>query len=159
MTDLDKQEVDTYCKQVFDILSETIKKITPDSTPYLEVAMANLAAIPPMPQFNYEEPVNSLLGSTVDMLILEIGGAQKNNLRGVVDGRYRAVITKNYLTGINLNEKIGQTVRVELEKTNNGRYEARPIFWPNVLLKEGWRVDVLLELNERPPEKHRWFFH
>ena len=119
--------VDTYCKQVFDVLSETIKTITPDNTPYLEVAIANMAAIPPALKFNYEEPIESLLGCTVDMLVLETGGVQKINLRGVVGGKYRAVITKNYLTGVDLNEKIGQTVKVELEKINNGKYEARPI--------------------------------
>ena len=128
LSDLDKQEVDTYCKQVFDILAENIKNVNPDNTPYLDLARANLTAIPPTPTFAYEEPVDSLLGSTVDMLVLEIGGAQKNNLRGVVDGKYRAVITKNYLMGINLNEKVGQTVRVELERANNGKYEVRPIF-------------------------------
>lgn len=124
LTDFDKQEVDIYCKQIFDILSDTIKKITPDSTPYLEVAKANLTTIPLM-------PLDSLLGSTVDMKVLEIGGAQKNNLRGVVDGKYSAVIPKNYLTDINLREKVGQTVKVELEKISNGKkYEARPI-WDN----------------------------
>ena len=128
LTDLDKHEVDTYCKQVFDVLAETIKNITPDDTPYLEVAMANLAAITPALKFNYEKPLDSLLGCTVDMLVLETGGVQKINLRGVVGGKYRAVITKNYLTGVDLNEKIGQTVKVELEKINNGKYEARPIF-------------------------------
>lgn len=127
LSDLDKREVDTYCKQVFDILMENIKKVVPDSTPYLEVSKANLSATPTIPVFEYEEPVDRLLGSTVDMLVLEIGGVQKNNLRGVVEGKYRAVITKNYLFGVDLNGKVGETVSVQLERTNNGQYEAKPV--------------------------------
>jgi len=128
LTDLEKQEVDTYCKQIFDILAESIRNVITDSTPFLEIAKANMDAMPLVPEIDYKEPVCRLLGSTANMFILEIGGTQKNNLRGVVDGKYRAVITKNYLVGIKLGEKIGHMVKVELEKINNGRYEVRPFF-------------------------------
>lgn len=125
LTELDKQEVDTYCKQVFDILATTIKNISPDKTAFLEAAQEIKIS---NNQFAYLEPIEALLGSSVDMLVLEIGGKQNNNLRGVVNGQYRAVISKNHLVEVNLKEFIHKTVRVELKSINNGMYEAKPLF-------------------------------
>ena len=128
LTDLDKQEVDTYCKQVFETISTSIKNVTPDSAPYLEVAKENLEANPPAPAVEYENPVDNMIGKTVEMDVREIGGKERNNLRGVVNNKYKAVIPKQYLVGVNLSEKVGQTVRVKIERICNERYEVKPLF-------------------------------
>ena len=47
---------------------------------------------------------------------------------GIVENKYKAVIPKNYLVGINLNELSNKNIKVSLEKINNGIYEAKPIF-------------------------------
>ncbi len=130
LSDLDKQEVDTYCKQVFDSLAVNIKKITPVNTPYLIVAKNNLASQSFKPSFSgFVEHVDNLLGETVDMKVLEIGGKEKNNLRGKIDEKYKAVIPSNYLKGIDLKKKIGQKVTVVPEKINHNQYQVRPVSW------------------------------
>ena len=126
LSELDKQEVDIYCKQMFDMFSDTVKKISPDPEPFLEAASVFSVAIP---SFVIVAPVENREGETVDMLIAEIGGMNKNNLKGVIDGKYAAFIPKNHLTGINLREKLGQRVQVRIEKIVGGRYEVSPLTW------------------------------
>ena len=61
------------------------------------------------------------------MVITAIGGSQSNNLQGIVDGKYQAVIPKNHLTGVNLSEQINKKIRIEIVKINNDRYEVIPL--------------------------------
>lgn len=125
LTDLDKQEVDTYCKQLFDILSETISSA---DTQTISLIDETKKFSPTTPSFSYEIPIPSFIGHHADMLILERGGQQKNNLRGVIANKYRAVIPKNYLQNKDLNVYLHQTIKVVVEKINsNSLYEVRPL--------------------------------
>ena len=74
---------------------------------------------------NYCEPLMNLLGKVVEMLVVEISSS--NNLRGFIDGKYRAVIPKNYLKGVNFNKLVNTKIKVELLKINNGFYEVKPL--------------------------------
>lgn len=122
LTELDKQEVDVYCKQLFDVLSHSIKTIPIANTPYLEVARSNLSS-----SLNNYDPIYSLLGKTVEMKVSKTKDNKKSNLRGIVEGKYKVVIPKNYLVGVNLEELIDKNIKVKLEKINNGIYEAKLI--------------------------------
>ena len=75
---------------------------------------------------NYNPNVD-LLGSTVEMFVLERGGRFDDNLRGIADGQYKVVIPRNYLRGIDLERMINKRIKVKLEKINNEQYEAKPI--------------------------------
>lgn len=126
LSDLDKREVDTYCKQIFNLLSNTIQKVTPDPEPYLKIAQQISAR---EPGFLLASPVETLIGNEAEMLITAIGGAKKCNLKGVIMKQYEAFIPRNCLEGIILSEKIQSRVKVKVIKIVEDRYEVAPIEW------------------------------
>ena len=125
LSNSDKQNVDSYCKQIFDTLVVTIKDVVPDSVSYLEAAKSFTIL---NPEIEYQEPDRNLIGTIMKMRVLEIGGVKNNNLKGVLDGKYRAVIPKNHLINKDLTSMINQYINVEVEKINNGQYEVIPYF-------------------------------
>lgn len=133
LSELDKQEVDTYCNQMFDMFSDTIRKVPTDPESFLDAASKYATDIQ---DFSFGFPEDERIGEKVDMLITEIGGAKNNNLKGVIDGKYSAFIPKNYLEGINLRGKLNQFVRVKIEKIVGDRYETSPISWYGKQLKK-----------------------
>ena len=126
LSDLDKREVDTYCKHIFNLLSNTIQKVTPDPEPYLKIAQQISAR---EPGFLLASPVETLIGNEAEMLITAIGGAKKCNLKGVIMKQYEAFIPRNCLEGIILSEKIQSRVKVKVIKIVEDRYEVAPIEW------------------------------
>lgn len=128
LSELDKQEVDTYCKQIFDMFADTVKEISPEQDSFMEAARKFTVEIP---EVSFIAPTERLVGRVVDMRITGIGGASgsgKKNLKGVIDGKYAAFIPKNHLTGvIDLRAKLNHSVRVKIEKIVEDRYETSPV--------------------------------
>ncbi|MBP3690928.1 MAG: hypothetical protein J6I74_06340, partial [Schwartzia sp.] len=136
LTDADKKEIDAYCKMTFDVLTKTIGSIRADHRSFLNVAkkyndmtkndsttskQTELA-----PHIRNNTPNGSLVGKRTEMEIFQKGS--NRNLSGIVEGKYTAVIPKNYLLGKELESLLGKRIPVEIEKMNNGKYEARPIW-------------------------------
>ena len=122
LTELEKHEVDVFCNQILKVLSgdlvttsdngnDTNTKKTDDQE---------------NPKITYEEPVDDLIGKTVEMLAIETNKTG-DNLRGIIEKKYKAVITKNYLIGKDINGMINQTIQVVIEKIANGQYQVKPV--------------------------------
>ena len=127
LTDLERQEVDTYCTIIFRTLEKTLTSVSLDNTPFLTLAQANLAALPVEPQITYDNPDPLLKGTTAQMFVLKIGGKNNNNLRGVINSKYKVVIPNTELNGVNLQEQVGKTITVLLNRISNDAYEATPV--------------------------------
>ena len=69
-------------------------------------------------------PDEQLLLESASMYIKEISGKNCSNLRGIIDGKYPAVIPKNKLIGKELKDYLEKEVTVRIIKINNGMYEA-----------------------------------
>lgn len=114
LTDLDKNEIDTYCKQIFDTLANSAVTDSPSDEEKVLLTAAKYASSKPVEPDQYETPLVSLIGQEVDLLVLKRGA--KNNLTGVIQGKYRGTIPKNCLVGIDLDSMIGETLKVTIEK-------------------------------------------
>lgn len=115
----DKREIDVYCNQIINMIENTIGKIQTESTSFLEVAKEMGEETQ---YIEYEMPCSSLVGCSKEMKILEIG---QNNLRGVVENKYRAIIPKNYLVGKKLEDFINQNLIVEIENISGEYYRVK----------------------------------
>ena len=69
-------------------------------------------------------PDEQLLLESASMYIKEISGKNCSNLRGIIDGKYPAVIPNNKLIGKELKDYLEKEVTVRIIKINNGMYEA-----------------------------------
>ena len=127
LTILDQNEVETYCKQIFEAISRAdITTSTPSDEEILEVASKYPIADSKYYETIYEEPVELLVNKEVEMLITELGGKPKRNLRGIVNEKYRAVIPKSYLrekSNEELSGMVGTVIKCRVEKIIGDRYE------------------------------------
>lgn len=127
LTDMDKNEVDTYCRQIFDTLSRVnIVTAVPSESEIITAASLYTSTTNAITEIEYEDPVEALVGKEVDLVILMRGGAKKANLRGIIDDKYKAIIPKTNLenkTGDELNAMIGTIVKVTVERINGDHYE------------------------------------
>lgn len=115
LSDLDKQEVDTYCKQVFDILSETFHESVNKAQSSKQQSM-----------LMQENTVDySLLGQTAKMLIEDISSS--GEARGIVNGTYNGIIPKSYLRKIDSNKLINHEIQVVVKSINAGVLSAQPL--------------------------------
>lgn len=99
LTDLDKQEVDAYCKQIFTVLKDVVIE-----TPVVKKSAA---------VSSNKRPEPPLLGTTVSMLIQEI--RDNGEAKGLVNGNTSALILKKYVKDHDLASKIGQSIQVSVK--------------------------------------------
>lgn len=129
LTTLDKNEVDTYCKQIFEVLAKSsIFNTTPSESDILCAASRYEHKKCTDTYTEYESPIDDLIGEEVDLVIQMRGGAKKTNLRGIINDKYKGIIPKSELRGKTpeeLDNMIGLTVKVVIEKINNDHYEVR----------------------------------
>lgn len=116
----DKNEVNIYCKEIFEVINRNAKNVKIDSENYLDVAKKFMTNLPQNQEIE---------AKIVNMKIEKIG--KKGNLKGTIilnNKKYEAVIPKNYLQNVKLQEKIGHTVKVKVNpaKQNNDIYEVEP---------------------------------
>lgn len=124
LTDLDKNEVDTYCKQMFDTLadSDAVNETPSDEAKVIETAAKYASNTPVVSEITYEDPVASLVGREVDFVVLRRGGAKRNNLGGVIRDKYKGTIPKNFLDGLDLDAMVGTMLRVKVERIDGDHY-------------------------------------
>ena len=97
----------------------TLENDSPSDAEKVLLAAAKYASSMPVePDIQYEDPDASLVGKEVDLLVLKRGA--KNNLTGVIQGKYRGTIPKNCLVGMDLDSMIGETLKVTIEKIEGG---------------------------------------
>lgn len=129
LSDLDKSEVDTYCKQIFYIISSSgIATSVPSEDEVLRAASHYRTAANAATDIEYETPIDELIGQNVDMVVLMRGGRKKTNLRGIINKKYKGIIPKADLAdldGSELDAMVGTTVRVTVDSINGDHYELR----------------------------------
>lgn len=123
LSQLDKNEVDTYCKQIFDVLAQkhVIAQVKSDEKTILSVA-SKYVSEDAVTEVEYCKPENSLIGKKIEFVVLKRGGTKRNNLAGIVDGKYKGIISKNYLENIDLDTIIGTTLKCVVERINGDNY-------------------------------------
>lgn len=129
LSDLDKNEVDTYCKQIFDIVvTSNIVASVPSESEILHAAANYRSTTNAITEVKYEDPIESLVGQSVDMVVLMRGGQRRSNLRGIIDNKYKGIIPRTDLTTLDsdgLDAMVGTTVRVWVDRINGDHYELR----------------------------------
>jgi hypothetical protein len=131
LSELDKNEVDTYCKQIFDVLAQNhiTNETKPDEKTVLEAASKYVSGNA-VSEIEYSQPISSLVDSEIEFVVLKRGGTKHNNLSGVVNGEYKGVIPKNYLENVDLDMMVGTTIKCVVERINGDnyllRYDAQP---------------------------------
>ena len=63
-----------------------------------------------------------MIGKKIEFVVLKRGGTKRNNLAGIVDGKYKGIISKNYLENIDLDTIIGTTLKCVVERINGDNY-------------------------------------
>lgn len=128
LSDLEKKEVDIFCKQIFDMLSDTIKTVIPDSESYLEVAKKYTQEAPEI-----SPPAEELVDIIISMKITGVGTSGHKNLKGIIvdpddkERCYHACIPQNELEGVILREKVGGCFKVKINRIDRGvRYMVSP---------------------------------
>lgn len=123
LSELDKNEVDTYCKQIFDVLAlnHVVPVIKSDEKTVLDIA-SKYASESVVVEVEYAPPVNSLVDSEIEFVVLKRGGAKRNNLTGIVNGKYKGIVSKNYLEDVDLDAMVGTTLKCEVERINGDNY-------------------------------------
>ena len=120
LTELDKREVDVFCKQFFDLLSGAGCEMGEPEESYVEVAKnfpadtIETAKLEP-----FEKPPQSLLNQKVRIYVFEKGS--RKNLRCRVEGKYLGTISQTYLAGRNLDDFIGKTFEGTVERVDEER--------------------------------------
>ncbi|MBR1486435.1 MAG: hypothetical protein IJ597_04185, partial [Synergistaceae bacterium] len=124
LSELDVREINVYCKQICDTLKETFKSVKTDSRHFYELEIYGENS----EKLNIENPVDSLLNKKVKMHITD-RGKKTDNLRGIVEKKYNAVIPSNRLsfTKDELKKMIGSDIDVILTNINGNFYEAKPL--------------------------------
>ncbi len=120
LTELDKREVDVFCKQFFDLLSAADGEMGEMEESYVDVAK-NFPAdmIEAVKLGPFEKPPLELLHRRVRIYVFEKG--RNKNLRGIVEGKYRGTIAQTYLSGRNLDDCIGKELQGMVEKVDEDR--------------------------------------
>lgn len=124
LTDLDKNEIDTYCKQIFDVLAaaDAIKDTLSDSGKIIETAAKYALSKSVISDIKYENPIPELVGTEVDFVVLKRGGAKRNNLGGVILDKYKGTVPKNFLENVDLDSMIGTTIKVTITRIDGDHY-------------------------------------
>lgn len=119
LSELEKNEVDTYCKQIVDSIKDSniIYNSVVDTNRIIETAR-NYKGISCKNE-KKEKPVEQLIGKTVVCHITKIGGQNKNNLQGIIEDKYQATISAKYLTDVNLNRYINLNVKAIVESIDH----------------------------------------
>lgn len=115
LSELDKNEIDTYCKQVFDILGEQSIEM-PKSIDDQQTGTANSQRY----SIDY-----SLLNQETTMLVTEI--TNSGEAKGVVLNKYCAVIPKSYLKKVDTNSLINNEIEVSIKSCKDNTYFVQPL--------------------------------
>ena len=104
LTDLDKQEIDAYCKQIFEVLKNVPMPVRERK---------------PVPQTTKRVVADfSLLKQKVNMQVNEV--LANGDLKGLLEGKHAAVLSKSYLKKIDAKTLVNKSVLVEVYSYNNG---------------------------------------
>ena len=121
LSDEERKTTEGYCIEILDRLSgyvsNDIDKVEKQLSDLIS-GSENQSSITGL-----VDPVESLLNTFVKMKIMEVGGKNHNNLRGIIEKKYGAIIPKNYLSGVDLYSMLEREVEVQVVKINNGMYE------------------------------------
>lgn len=122
LSELDKNEVDTYCKQIFDKLANNegvgivdVANNMVDKIEEKDFVTSELETI-------CDAPTAELIGKEAEFKVVKRGGAKHNNLSGIVEERYKGTIPKNYLYGIDIDALIGAKIRVKILRIDGDHY-------------------------------------
>ena len=116
LSELDKKEVDTYCKQIFDVLGETLKEKTKEAESKKTVQIGK----PSNDGIDY-----SLLGKELTMVVSE--ALPSGEVKGIISNNYPATILKSYMKNVDPQQLIGQEIRVVVKSINNKIYIVQPV--------------------------------
>lgn len=124
LSDTDKNDIDAYCKLIFDVLSanDVHSSNSASESAILEAAKEYDCNTTIREKMQYEEPVSDLIDCEVDFYVVRRGGVQRKNLQGIVEGKYKGTIPKNFVQSMNLDEIIGKTIKVNVQRIDGDHY-------------------------------------
>lgn len=115
LTDNEKAEVDVYCKEIMEEIQKNERNIKPSRFSENEIIKGTRQKFDAVDHESIKlDP--ALIGTIVEFKITGKGGKSKQNLRGIVNGKYGGVIPKNYLEGVELDSLVGSTIQLPVEK-------------------------------------------
>ena len=107
LTELDKNEVDIYCKQIWETISSNnfTNAVMPEESEILDAA-SKYDSPDVNNSIEFEEPINDLIGQEVEFTSLKIGGSKRNNLSGYILEKYKTTIPADCLTDIDIHDAV-----------------------------------------------------
>lgn len=120
ISEYDKIEIDTYCKQIQQKLTNLRKDFT-DEDIFLQAKEFSSTII------STEDPDPKLKGSIHKFHIIKRGGLNYEDLHGYFNNQYKGIISSEYLVDKNLNKMIGRELSCKIEEICGDHYLLKPI--------------------------------